>query len=101
MKYEKKSLDYQLNILTLQEMEEVVPMTLPERSRIRGWVKKGHPVESNPWNYKDPFGDQMNFLEALRLRCGYSSGPWDYWKGPDSQGLWDDENKCFRYRDEF
>ena len=43
----------------------------------------------------------MNFLEALRLRCGYSSGPWDYWKGPDSQGLWDDGNKCFRYRDEF
>lgn len=101
MKYDKKSIDYQLNILTLQEMEDVVPMTVPERVRIRGWVKKGHSVETNPWNYQDAEGWPLNFLQALRLHHGYSSGPWDYWKGPETQGLWDNERKCFRHRDEF
>lgn len=100
MKCDKKSLDYQLNILTLQEMEEDVPMTLSERRRIRGWVKNGHSVESNPWNYNDAEGYPLNFLQALRLRHGYNSGPWDYWKGPETQGLWDDDRKCFRYRDD-
>ena len=36
MKYDKKSIDYQINILALREMEELVPMTTSERKRIRG-----------------------------------------------------------------
>ena len=53
MKCDKRSLDYQLNILMLQEMERDVPMTLPERRRLQGWVMKGHSVDSNPWNYNE------------------------------------------------
>ena len=101
MKCDKKSLDYQLNILTLQEMEEDVPMTLSERKRIRGWVRKGHSVESNPWNYNDAEGYALNFLQALRLRYGYNSGPWDYWKGPDTQLFWDETRNCFISPEDF
>lgn len=101
MKYDKKSIDYQINILALREMEELVPMTTSERKRIRGWVKKGHELESNPWNYRDEEGYPLNFLQAFRLHYGYSSGPWDYWKGSETQDLWDDKQKCFRNREDF
>ena len=97
MKYDKKSIDYQLNVYTLQEMELLVPMTSRERKCIRGWVKNGHEVESNPWNYKDAYGYPLNFLQAYRIYYGYSSGPWDFWKGPETQELWDDDLKCFKY----
>lgn len=100
MKYDRRSIDYQINILSLNEMEEVVPMTLEERNRIRGWVKHGHPLDSNPWNYLDGDGYQLNFLQAFRLHYGYSSGPWDSWKGPDAQGFWNDDLKRFLRRDE-
>lgn len=98
--FDKKSIDYQVNLETLHEMEEIVPMTLRERRCIRKWVKKGHEVESNPWNYLDADGLPLNYLQAFRLEFGYSSGPWDYWKGPDTQLLWDDEQKCFHPIDE-
>ena len=100
MKYDKNSVDYQINIQALQEMEGIVPMTLPERRLIRRWVHKGHELESNPWNYADSDGYPLNYLQAYRLEFGYSSGPWDYWKGPDTQLLWDDVHKCFRSHDE-
>lgn len=98
--FDKKSIDYQVNLETLHEMEELVPMTLRERRCIRKWVKKGHEVESNPWNYLDSDGLPLNYLQAFRLEFGYLSGPWDYWKGPDTQLLWDDNQKCFLPIDE-
>ena len=55
---------------------------------------------SGIYNYKDADGYQLNYLQAFRLKYGYSSGPWDYWKGPDTQGLWDENLKRYRYRDE-
>ena len=51
MKPDKNSMDYQLNLLALEEME-------------------------------------------------YPSGPWNYWKGPDEQFLWDDARQCFISKDE-
>lgn len=98
--YDKKSIDYQINMVALHEMEECVPMTLPERKAVRKWVKDGHELESNPWDYYDSDGYQLNYLQAYRLNYGYSSGPWDYWTGPDSQPLWDDVQKCFLPKDE-
>ena len=53
MKPDKNSMDYQLNLLALEEMENLVPMTLHERTCIRKWVKSGHEIESNPWHYLD------------------------------------------------
>lgn len=95
MRYDKKSIDYQINLEALREMEECVPMTKRERDAIRIWVKKGYDLDSNPWNYLDADGMPLNYLQAYRLHYGYSSGPWDFWKGPDTQTYWDDTLKCF------
>lgn len=56
MRTDKNSIDYQVNLVVLQEMEETVPMTLRERQCLRKWVRKGNEVESNPWNYMDSDG---------------------------------------------
>ena len=53
MRADKDSIDYQVNLVALQEMEEAVPMTLRERQCLRKWVRKGNEVESNPWKYMD------------------------------------------------
>jgi len=97
---DKKSIDYQVNLWTLHEMEEVVPMTLYERKAIHKWVRSGHEIESNPWNYLDSDGMPLNFLQAYRLKYGYSSGPWDYWTGEEHQVFWHDDLKCFLPDDE-
>ena len=47
MRADKDSIDYQFNLVALQEMEEAVPMTLRERRCLRKWVYKGNEVESN------------------------------------------------------
>ncbi|MGI6057355.1 MAG: DDE-type integrase/transposase/recombinase [Bilifractor sp.] len=46
-------------------MEEVVPMTTPDRNRLRRWVYSGHSTDTNPWNYLDEDGNKMNFIDAL------------------------------------
>lgn len=84
-----------------REMEDCVPMTKTERNCLRKWVRQGHDPETNPWNYLDSDGYQMNYLQAFRLEYGYSSGPWDYWKGPDTQLFWDNELKTFISRDDY
>lgn len=101
MRYEKKSDDYVINMEAFHEMDEVVPMTKPERDALRNWVKKGYDIETNPWDYHDSDDYPLNYLQAYRLKYGYSSGPWDYWKGPDTQSYWDDEHKCFISKDDF
>ena len=75
-------------------------MTLRERSCLRRWVRSGHELESNPWGLLDSDGMPLNYLQAYRIEYGYSSGPWDYWKGPERQPLWCDERKCFLRKDE-
>ena len=100
MIYDKKSIDYQINMEAFREMEEVVPMTVSERRATRKWVQRGHELESNPWNYYDTDGLPLNYLQAHRLHHGYSSGPWDYWKGPETQLLWADDLNCFLTKDE-
>ncbi|MFR0848614.1 MAG: hypothetical protein ACLSG9_12120 [Eubacterium sp.] len=72
MKPDKNSMDYQLNLLALEEMENLVPMTLHERTCIRKWVKSGHEIESNPWHYLDADGMPLNYLQAFRLKYGIS-----------------------------
>ena len=98
---DKDSIDYQVNLVALQEMEEAVPKTLRERRCLRKWVYKGNEVESNSWNYMDSDGMPLNYLQAFRIRFGYSSGPWDYWRGSDTELLWDEQRHCFLSRDEF
>lgn len=83
--YPKDAVDYEVNKESLREMEEVVPMTGPERKKLRVWVRSGHDVESNPWGYLDEDGFQLNYLQAYRLEYGYSAGPWDSWRGPELQ----------------
>lgn len=80
MKYAKGTFDYAVNLESLREMEEVVPMTSYERARLRGWVKEGHDVESNPWDFLNADGTEMNYLQSFRIRYGYSHGPWDSWE---------------------
>ena len=63
--------------------------------------RKGYDIDTNPWDYLDADGMPLNYLQAYRLHYGYSSGPWDYWKGPESQTYWDDTRKCFIPKDEF
>ncbi len=99
-KYDHHSIDYQVNILALEEMEGIVPMTIRERNALRKWVRTGHELESNPWQDIDSDGIPLNYLQAFRLHHGYSSGPWDYWRGPETQGLWDESRKCYIYRDD-
>lgn len=101
MRADKDSIDYQVNLAALQEMEDIVPMTRRERHCLRKWVHRGNEVESNPWNYMDCDGMPLNYLQAFRITFGYSSGPWDYWKGSDTELLWYELNHCFLSRDEF
>ena len=100
--YMRDSVDYEVNREILKEMEEVVPMTLSERHKLRIWVRNGHDVESNPWGYLDSDGCPMNYIQAYRLEFGYSSGPWDTWKGPPSQPYWSvDKNSYIWPTDDF
>lgn len=95
MIYGRHSIDYQLNLYALHEVERIVPMTIPERFIIRSRVKKGHDIESPPWDCRDPDGCQLNNIQAFRLGSSYSYGPCDAWKGLNWEYLWDDELKCF------
>lgn len=99
MIFDKHSIDYQLNLEALREMESLVPMTVSERTAIRSWVKQGHEPESNPWDYTDSDNLPLNFLQAYRIEYGYVSGPWDYWNGPEADALWNEELKTFTQRD--
>ena len=101
MRYGKNSIDYQINVEAFHEMEHCVPMTTPERDALRNWDKKGYDLDPNPWNLFDSDDLPLNYLQAYRLEFGYSSGPWDYWKGPDTQTYWDESRKCFIPKDEF
>lgn len=101
MRYPKHSIDYEINLESFREMEMVVPMTKPERTALRRWVKKGHDLETNPWNSRDADGEFLNYLRAYRLEYGYSSGPWDTWKGPDTQWYWNPSTHSFSPEDEF
>jgi hypothetical protein len=50
--------------------EESESMTLPERKELRKWVKAQNSVHSNPglWAYEN--GNEMDFLDALRMEDG-------------------------------
>lgn len=95
MRYLRGSADFQVNWIAFQDMDEHIPMTRPERTALRNWALAGHDIETNPWNYTDGDGWPLNFLQAYRLKIGYSSGPWDYWKGPENQPFWDEIRRCF------
>lgn len=101
MRYPKNSIDYEMNWESFREMELVVPMTKPERNALYHWVRKGHDIETNPWDIRDCDGEPLNYLRAYRLEHGYSSGPWDNWKGPEYQWYWDEHRHCFAPEDEF
>ena len=97
---DKKSMEYQINREALHEMEQIVPMTLEERAALRKWVKAGHEVDSNPWDYYEGDGYPMNYLQAYRIKYGYSSGPWDYWTGSPHQCYWCKDRRCLIPLDE-
>ena len=80
MIYAKESLEYDMNFVSLREMEEAIPMTLSERSRLHWWAKRGNDINSNPWKFFEPDGSPMNFLKAFRIQFGVSHGPWDSWE---------------------
>lgn len=101
MRYDKHSIDYQINMETFHEMNECVPMTNPERTALRNWIKKGYDFNTNPWDFLDSDGLPLNYLQAYRLKFGYSSGPWDYWKGPENQLYWDEIKKQLIPKDDF
>ena len=109
MIYDKSSFDYQSNKAELEVMEIYVPMNIRERTAIRSWVKRGHNIGYNTWEYRDSSGELMNYLQAYRIRFGYIRGPWDYWYGeemcscPDNNyDYWDElkERRSNRYKTE-
>ncbi len=87
MRYQKHSVEYTVNMESLRKLEEVVPMTMPERSALHNWASKGFEIYTNPWNAVDEKGYPLNYLRAYRLEHGYSSGPWDTWKGRILNGI--------------
>ena len=80
MIYAKGSIEYDMNFALLREMEETIPMTLSERSRLHWWAKRGNDINSNPWKFFEPDGSPMNFLKAFRIQFGAPRGPWDSWE---------------------
>ena len=81
MIYPKDSYEYRMNRAAFRETVSIVPMTSLERSSLARWILNGHDIDSNPWNYLEPDDESpMNFLKALRIRNGYSHGPWDAWE---------------------
>ena len=92
--YPRSSTDYRINLVSLHEMEEVVPMTTLERQLIRDWAKNGHDIESNPWNYYEPDFSEMNYLKARRIKFGTSHGPWDRWEY-DTPIIWSNSTRQF------
>lgn len=92
--YKRGTVDYNVNMVSLQEMEEVVPMTSSERQCLRNWAKGGHDVDSNPWNYYESDFSEMNYLKARRIKYGTSHGPWDSWEY-DIPVIWYDTEKMF------
>lgn len=101
MKYTKDSIDYRLNLEAFHEMEQVVPMTLYERNALRHWAQSGYDIDSNPWDFLDEYGYPLNYLQAYRLEYGYSSGPWDFWRGPDAEFYWNNVQNRFLPEDEY
>jgi hypothetical protein len=93
MRFLKHSIDYQINMEAFHEMEDCVPMTRKERSALCSWVKQGYDIETNPWEFTDSDGWPLNYLRAYRLHHGYSSGPWDEWRGPEDEMMWDISTK--------
>ncbi len=80
MIYPKGSIDYEINREALRELEEMIPMTSLERSRIREWVMSGHEMETNPFRLCELDGSEMNYLKAYRIYYGASHGYWDSWE---------------------
>ncbi len=80
MRYRKGSVDYSVNLQSMREMEEAVPMTLHERECLRNWVRSGHDIDSNPWHCFESDHREMNYLKARRILFGASHGAWDAWE---------------------
>ena len=80
MIYARDSFEYHTNYEAFKELEEYVPMTRFERESIRLWVKFGYDIDTNPWKMCEVDGQTMNYLKALRIRCGASHGPWESWE---------------------
>ena len=49
MRPEIDLIEREINLEELNEMEDLVPMTRPDRNRLRRWVYSGHSVDENPW----------------------------------------------------
>lgn len=64
MKRKKDTLARYICLEELHEMEELIPMTLLERNKVRQWVYSGHSVSENPWRYHDEEGYELNYLDA-------------------------------------
>ena len=101
MRFRRNTIDYQITMDNLRWIEDVIPMTRSERRSLRSWVIDGHEIDSNPWEYRDECGILLPYLQAFRLKYGYSGGPWDHWKGPETQLFWDNDRKTFISRDDY
>lgn len=65
-------IDHMVDLETMREMEEILPMTLPERKSLHNWVYQGNDPEKNPWGHCDDDGWPMNYLVAYRYHHGYT-----------------------------
>ena len=101
MKYRRNTIDYQITMDNLRWIDDVIPMTRSERRSLHAWVRDGNDIDSNPWEYYDECGMLLPYLQAFRLKYGYSGGPWDHWKGPETQLFWDNDRKTFISRDDY
>ena len=70
-KKNRDPIDHMLDLETMREMEELLPMTLSERKSLHSWVYNGNDPEKNPWGYCDKDGWLKHYLEAYRYHHGY------------------------------
>lgn len=100
--YAKDSIDYQINLIALREIEDMIPMTRRERKCLRSWAFKGHDVDTNPWEYCDTAGYPLGYLQAFRIEFGRSEGIWDYWSScAFDDPYWDEELGCIVAADRY
>ena len=68
---DRDPIDHQVDLVTMREMEEMVPMNLYERKSLHSWVYNGNDPEKNPWGYCDEDGWMLDYIHAYRRHHGY------------------------------
>lgn len=62
MRADKNSIDYQVILVILQEMANVVSMTRREPHCLLKWGHKGNEFEADPWNFRKGSDTELHWM---------------------------------------